>query len=1360
MVFAIDPSVIPNVKKFLNLKGFSVSLSLQQKLFPSFPDSYTMATSSTDSSKTALTEKLREDSVDLLRNIFEQLTEKEDSIVLVGERGVGKTWIAKKISEHATRGGQFHFTIWIFLNKKYDEKTLCESIARQLSITFSAEEWETERKKEDAKKEENKAMDLQGLKEKIHETLERKKFLLILDDEGSEDEANTWGKLNVLLPSPIRVLSTCVDNKFFGEIPVTRFSVNPLTEAASFFLAEKKMGKNFDTLPVNLQKLGKDFIKECKGLPAKIILWAKVFIYYENQDFGLKALEGALEKAFSDKNYDIVQLLWSADPYRFRILIDCCWGGSHFFRGRGGVHYNELITYWILEGYLGRIDSIEKAYEAGHCVLMDLLDCRILKELEAGYVIMYKHELDLYAQLQPGFGATAGLGLATVLNPERDVFCGRITHGDGIMKSVDYEDGQYVSTLMCDGSQLIGEVPLDSFLENKQKLRVLAFFNSTIRSLSSLLSDMKSLRVLIFRGCDIMDVVKEIFYLENLTVLEISGPSCVKILPEDFFDKMPNLQILNLSELDLTSLPASLYSCQKINWLILRRCPKLESLGNVQKLTELMVLDLSDSTSLSSIKDKHLLSKMALHTINLSNTRIKIIPIIKDLENLTHLFLSDCTEMGRLRGMASLDKLLVLGLSNSKKFKEFHDQSLGTMTALKVIDLSGCSINRLPANISNPSYLYLRGCPRLKKLFSLEILKALEVLDVSGSSRLVEVEPDFFKQLTVLRVLNLSKTIVKSLPSVSSLFSLRELLISHCAALEELKGLDSLKQLEVIDLSHCSALKSIDDNSFQHMSRLQMLDLSYTKIKTLPSLSRANSLRRLILKKCTNLELGPLPNLSKIVELNLSSVRLVDGDANFVDSMCELEILDLSETNLEHLPSMSKHKFLNQLYLRGCQHLNEVIGLGELTELEILDLSGTAVSRLENLHCLCKLRHLLLRDCSNIQEMLQPTIIDLLQPNVAKLPCRFTELTHLELLDLPRKDTQGSDTTKNPREHQNQHQWIISSWQAEALKNNDDEHIISVSGTQFLDLFEGNPNMLTTSFQKFRYLICPTEMKNTCRKKYIYKDELIFRDTWSTAEVAHSMQRSLEIRGFKSYPEGVEQVLSHAKFVILIDNPCIKWVSESYLNSMKELEGCWIERCNEMECVVKVNVTAESGQQLKEITNLEGGSVTRKAAGAIGLKSVTDIGNLQRDSFNNLKYFYLNFCPKLSVVFPSSQRLENLEILEIKFCAELESLFEEESAELPRLIYLHLSDRKKLLCGILLQTTKVSSDMDKRPFSEGISLTCCAVSKFTIPLVSPVILHLKYRNTSFNLPISLQDVSKTKSLFCSRACFMLSFCLH
>ncbi|KAL8139304.1 hypothetical protein V2J09_005325 [Rumex salicifolius] len=35
-------------------------------------------------------------------------------------------------------------------------------------------------------------------------------------------------------------------------------------------------------------------------------------------------------------------------------------------------HYNWIIAYWMMEGYLGHIDSIEQAYHKGHDIFMEL----------------------------------------------------------------------------------------------------------------------------------------------------------------------------------------------------------------------------------------------------------------------------------------------------------------------------------------------------------------------------------------------------------------------------------------------------------------------------------------------------------------------------------------------------------------------------------------------------------------------------------------------------------------------------------------------------------------------------------------------------------------------------------------------------------------------------------------------------------------------------------------------------------------------------------------------------------------------------------------------------------------------------
>lgn len=39
-------------------------------------------------------------------------------VVLAGEAGTGKTRLARKVSEHATKEGMCYFTLWLHLNKR------------------------------------------------------------------------------------------------------------------------------------------------------------------------------------------------------------------------------------------------------------------------------------------------------------------------------------------------------------------------------------------------------------------------------------------------------------------------------------------------------------------------------------------------------------------------------------------------------------------------------------------------------------------------------------------------------------------------------------------------------------------------------------------------------------------------------------------------------------------------------------------------------------------------------------------------------------------------------------------------------------------------------------------------------------------------------------------------------------------------------------------------------------------------------------------------------------------------------------------------------------------------------------------
>ncbi|KAK2638024.1 hypothetical protein Ddye_025819 [Dipteronia dyeriana] len=59
------------------------------------------------------------------------------TVVLVGDIGMGKTWMAREISECAL----CYESLWLSVTEKYDINLLYKSIAHQLSLSFITEEW-------------------------------------------------------------------------------------------------------------------------------------------------------------------------------------------------------------------------------------------------------------------------------------------------------------------------------------------------------------------------------------------------------------------------------------------------------------------------------------------------------------------------------------------------------------------------------------------------------------------------------------------------------------------------------------------------------------------------------------------------------------------------------------------------------------------------------------------------------------------------------------------------------------------------------------------------------------------------------------------------------------------------------------------------------------------------------------------------------------------------------------------------------------------------------------------------------------------------------------------------------------------
>ncbi|RVW59325.1 putative disease resistance protein [Vitis vinifera] len=187
-------------------------------------------------------------------------------------------------------------------------------------------------------------------------------------------------------------------------------------------------------------------------------------------------------------------------------------------------------------------------------------------------------------------------------------------------------------------------------------------------------------RFMVRAGRNLNDLSSEIQWLENLERVSLmdsqlsslkSVPNCPKLstllllskygpdgLPNAFFVHMPSLKVLNLSYLNISSLPYSISNLVNLRALFLCHCSKLNHVPSLAKLKELRELDLSGS-GITELPDGIELLAL-LKCLALRGLSIKDMSLNRALPNLLHL---QCLR---------LDDMRFLMLHENKAVPETH----------------------------------------------------------------------------------------------------------------------------------------------------------------------------------------------------------------------------------------------------------------------------------------------------------------------------------------------------------------------------------------------------------------------------------------------------------------------------------------------------------------------------------------------------------------------------------------------------------------------------------------------------------------------------------------------------------------
>lgn len=154
--------------------------------------------------------------------------------------------------------------------------------------------------------------------------------------------------------------------------------------------------------------------------------------------------------------------------------------------------------------------------------------------------------------------------------------------------------------------------------------------------------------------------------------------------------------------------------------------------------------------------------------------------------------------------------------------------------SLKVMNIRNYKLPGIPDNISFPD---------LEELFL-------------GSTIDSDILSSFFKGMPALKILDMSKTYLTTLPpSIFRLIKLEQLVLQYCVCLRKLpRVIGALWNLKVLDLSGCTNLFELPE-SIDFPQSLSTLDLTdCIRLRKLPeSLSKLRSLEYLHLSGCLSL---------------------------------------------------------------------------------------------------------------------------------------------------------------------------------------------------------------------------------------------------------------------------------------------------------------------------------------------------------------------------------------------------------------------------------------------------------------------------------------------------------------------------
>ncbi|KAM6586120.1 hypothetical protein CsatB_013122 [Cannabis sativa] len=746
-------------------------------------------------------------------------SEKICVIPIVGLGGIGKTTLAQALYNDFEVDKYFELKAWVSVSDEFDVCKVTKTILVAVTRDACAVE------------------DLCVLQEKVQEKLNKRKFLIVLDDVWNE-EYDFWDTTRMLFKvgaQGSKIIVTTRSERVASMVGTTASChLGVLKEEVCFELLFKIVSgnKEFCTTDSNLRRIGEELVRKCKGLPLAVKAVASLLRFTNVNEWKRIAENDILDLPIGEKNIlPALRLSYHYLPSHLKRCFVYC----SMFPKDYEFEKEELVLLWMVDNLLEHSSGNRSMKEVGYEYFDDLV-CRSFFQSTSGSSksVFTMHDLVV--------------DLAIFVSKRKYLYVEKSKIYDtGLMRQIrhitfdkfSYLDFHEIHKLICEATSLRVFVPVSKYfitstttlqgvLKDFMKFRCLRFFSlvgyRNVTELPKSVGELKHLRHLDLSFTSITELPNSMCLLYNLRTLKLSECKYLVKLPKNLHHLI-NLRYLDMSKCRFRTLPP------------LGQLPALISLSIEHcEAVEMVSLDFYGTGSSNSFP---LLESLTFKRLpkwkkwSTPNVNVKAFPKLKSLTihlceslkgdlppllpSLTKLHIYECPKLASsLPAMPNLHKLEDLYLKNCHHLDFLPSSIYNSLQKLDIEHISG-SFKLLPLN-SFPNIRIVRVCD-CKNLESFSLsnnLNSLFSLSIERCARLIESRNNWNLQalpnLTSFSIGDYELDPMEIFLEQGLLpTSLTSLVIRGIAGLETLEGmwfqeLESLKRLCIYD---CPNLQSL-----------------------------------------------------------------------------------------------------------------------------------------------------------------------------------------------------------------------------------------------------------------------------------------------------------------------------------------------------------------------------------------------------------------------------------------------------------------------------------------------------------------------------------------------------------------------